>query len=84
MAVLNTISLQKLGVRLLACSLLISSGVASGSDALPSINLLETDRISIFAEKRGERSYAERFAETVYEAAYETTGESAGKGLVII
>jgi len=46
--------------------------------------LLETDRISIFAEKRGERSYAERFAETVYEAAYETTGESAGKGLVII
>jgi hypothetical protein len=53
-------------------------------DALPSINLLENDRISIFAEKPGERAYAERFAETVYEAAFETTGESAGKGLIII
>ncbi len=61
------------------------AGISLGfADALPSINLLENDRISIFAEKTGERAYAERFAETVYEAAFETTGESAGKGLIII
>lgn len=64
------------------------SPVAAGSDSvggeLPTLNLLENDRISIFAEKPGQRHYAERFAETIYEAAYETTGESAGKGLVII
>ncbi len=53
-------------------------------DPLPSINLLETDKISIFAEKSGDRKYAERFAESVYDTAYEITGESAGKGLVII
>jgi hypothetical protein len=57
---------------------------ALGQDPLPTINLLETDRISILAEKAGQRSYAERFAELVYEAANATTGESVGKGLVIM
>ncbi len=57
---------------------------ARAQDPLPTINLQETDRISIFAEKAGQRNYAERFAESVYEAAYATTGESAGKGLVIM
>ena len=57
---------------------------AHSQEPLPTINLLKTDRISIFAEKAGQRSYAERFAESVYEAAYATTGESAGKGLVIM
>lgn len=66
---------------LIACML----GMASqAQEPLPTINLLETDRISIFAEKAGQRSYAQRFAESVYEAAYATTGESAGKGLVIM
>lgn len=57
---------------------------ARSQEPLPTINLLETDRISIFAEKAGQRSYAERFAESVYEAAYATTGESVGKRLVIM
>ncbi len=61
-----------------------AAAAASEGGPLPTINLLETDKISIFAEKSGQRQYAERFAESVYEAAYETTGESAGKGLVII
>lgn len=67
---------------------IVGTGLAGSglgfADGLPTINLLENDRISIFAEKPGERKYAEGFAETVYEAAFETTGESAGKGLIII
>ncbi len=59
-------------------------GIAAAVESLPTVNLLENDRISIFAERDRERAYAERFAEAVYEAAYATTGESAGKGLVII
>ncbi len=57
---------------------------ARSQEPLPTINLLETDRISIFAEKAGQRSYAARFAESVSEAAYATTGESVGKRLVIM
>lgn len=75
---------------ILGSSLFVTAGLGislcggASAEDLPSINLLENDRISIFAEKKGDRAYAERIAETVYEAAYETTGESAGKGLVII
>ncbi|MEM9158462.1 MAG: hypothetical protein AAGB46_05380 [Verrucomicrobiota bacterium] len=48
------------------------------------IELLPTEGIDIYADSKGLRNYAERFAEKVYEAAYETTGEPAGKGLLVI